>query len=118
MKAGGLNAVAVYVFWIHHEEIEGRFNFTGRRDVRSFFKLVGELNMSALLRAGPWDHGECRNGGHPDWVLAKATAEKFQLRSNNTGCANDMFRYAAVTVFLIASIPSFAQTHYLADSHV
>ena len=20
-------------------------------------------------RLGPWDHGECRNGGHPDWVL-------------------------------------------------
>ena len=21
------------------------------------------------MRIGPWDHGECRNGGHPDWVL-------------------------------------------------
>jgi hypothetical protein len=23
-----------------------------------------------MMRIGPWDHGECRNGGHPDWVLA------------------------------------------------
>lgn len=30
MKAGGLNMVAVYVFWIHHEEAQAQFNFTGR----------------------------------------------------------------------------------------
>ena len=69
MKAGGLNAIAVYIFWIHHEEIEQQFAFTGRRNVRKFFELVHEVGLKALLRAGPWDHGECRNGGHPDWLL-------------------------------------------------
>ena len=29
MKAGGLDMIAVYVFWIHHEESRGVFNFTG-----------------------------------------------------------------------------------------
>eukprot|EP00729_Bicosta_minor_P005794 gene5795-1625_t len=83
MKAGGLNAVAVYIFWIHHEEVR-MWNFTGRRDVKQFFQHVSDLGMVALLRTGPWDHGECRNGGHPDWLLQKANAEHFQLRSNDT----------------------------------
>lgn len=26
MKAGGIDCVATYVFWIHHEETEGAFN--------------------------------------------------------------------------------------------
>jgi beta-galactosidase GanA len=84
MKAGGLNAVAVYVFWIHHEETEGVWNFTGRRHIKEFFQHVDDLGMLALLRAGPWDHGECRNGGHPDWLLEKAKTEGFALRQNNT----------------------------------
>lgn len=86
LQAGGLNAIAVYVFWIHHEEVETKFDFTGRRDVRQFFKLAQEVGLKALLRAGPWDHGECRNGGHPDWLLDKAKSEHFKLRENNTGC--------------------------------
>ena len=69
MKAGGLNSVAIYVFWIHHEEKRGVFDFTGRRDVRRFVMLAAEVGLKVLMRVGPWDHGECRNGGHPDWVL-------------------------------------------------
>jgi hypothetical protein len=69
MKAGGLNSVAVYVFWIHHEEQKGKFDFTGRRDIRRFVTLAQEVGLKVLMRIGPWDHGECRNGGHPDWVL-------------------------------------------------
>ena len=34
MKAGGVQVVATYVFWIHHEEVEGRFDWSGRRDLR------------------------------------------------------------------------------------
>jgi hypothetical protein len=69
MKAGGLNTVAVYVFWIHHEEQRGVFDFTGRRNIRQFVTLAKEIGLNVLMRIGPWDHGECRNGGHPDWVL-------------------------------------------------
>ena len=69
MRGGGLDMIAVYVFWIHHEEVQGTFNFTGRRDVRLFLQLASKVGLHVLLRVGPWDHGECRNGGHPDWVL-------------------------------------------------
>lgn len=36
-----------------------------------------------MARIGPWGHGEARNGGHPDWLVAKAKAEGFELRNNN-----------------------------------
>ena len=33
------------------------------RDVRTFLLLAKELELQVLMRIGPWDHGECRNGG-------------------------------------------------------
>ena len=70
MRGGGLDTVAVYVFWIHHEEARGQFTFDGRRNVSAFLGLAAEVGLRVLLRIGPWDHGEARNGGHPDWVLS------------------------------------------------
>jgi hypothetical protein len=71
MKAGGIQVIATYVFWIHHEEVEGRFDWSGRRDLRHFIQLCAKHGMLVQLRIGPWDHGEVRNGGFPDWVLKK-----------------------------------------------
>jgi beta-galactosidase len=69
MKAAGVNIVATYVFWIHHEEIQGQFDWTGQRDLRAFTQLCARHGMYVLARIGPWDHGEVRNGGFPDWVM-------------------------------------------------
>ena len=69
MKAAGVNIVATYVIWIHHEEIKGRFDWGGQRDLRAFAQLCERHHMLVLARIGPWDHGEVRNGGFPDWVL-------------------------------------------------
>ncbi|MDD5199164.1 MAG: beta-galactosidase [Terrimicrobiaceae bacterium] len=71
MRAGGIDIVATYVFWIHHEEIEGQFDFTDRRNLREFVALCRELGLYVQMRCGPWCHGECRNGGFPDWLLRK-----------------------------------------------
>lgn len=68
MKAGGVNIVATYIFWIHHEEEKGIFDFSGRRDLRAFTELCGKVGLGVILRIGPWCHGECRNGGFPDWI--------------------------------------------------
>jgi beta-galactosidase len=68
MKAGGVDIVATYVFWIHHEEERGKFDWSGRRSLRDFLNLCRELDLLALVRLGPWAHGEVRNGGFPDWV--------------------------------------------------
>jgi beta-galactosidase len=71
MKAAGVDVVATYVFWIHHEEIEGQFDWQGQRDLRRFVELCARHGMFVEVRIGPWDHGEVRNGGFPDWLLKK-----------------------------------------------
>ncbi|MFD3310176.1 beta-galactosidase [Streptomyces sp. NPDC058694] len=72
MKAGGVTAVASYVIWIHHEETEGRIRFDGQRDLRRFAELCGRHGLDLIPRIGPWSHAEVRNGGLPDWLLARA----------------------------------------------
>jgi beta-galactosidase len=78
MKAGGIQIVATYVFWIHHEEIEGRFDWSGDKDLRTFVRLCQKHGLDALVRIGPWAHGECRNGGFPDWLYGRGA-----LRTND-----------------------------------
>lgn len=82
MKAGGVKIVATYVFWIHHEEKQGEWDFTGCRDLRAFLKLCQKLDMPVILRIGPWVHGECRHGGFPDWVQ---WAKDYEPRTNDAG---------------------------------
>jgi beta-galactosidase len=69
MKAGGIQIISTYIFWIHHEEVEGQFDWTGQRNLRRFIELCATHGMYVWIRIGPWDHGEVRNGGLPDWVL-------------------------------------------------
>jgi hypothetical protein len=69
MKAAGVNIVSTYVIWIHHEEIQGQFDWSGQRDLRAFAELCAKHGMYVIARIGPWDHAEVRNGGLPDWVL-------------------------------------------------
>src|SRR5271166_6393800 len=57
MKAGGIDIVSTYVFWIHHEEIEGKFDWSGSRNLRHFIQLCREVGLKAIVRCGPWDHG-------------------------------------------------------------
>jgi beta-galactosidase len=71
MKACGINVIATYVFWIHHEEIEGKFDWSGNKDLRAFLELCKKHGLYAYPRIGPWCHGEVRNGGTPDWLLKK-----------------------------------------------
>ncbi|MBQ2663856.1 MAG: beta-galactosidase, partial [Clostridia bacterium] len=81
MKAGGVTIVSTYLFWIHHEEIEGEFDFSGDNDIRAFILECQTVGLDVIIRIGPYAHGECRNGGFPDWLLEKP----FKLRDNNEG---------------------------------
>lgn len=71
MKAGGITIVSSYIIWIHHEEEEGVFDFTGCRNLRQFLFLCKKTGVYMFLRLGPWAHGEIRNGGFPDWLKEK-----------------------------------------------
>ncbi|MFI3206565.1 MAG: beta-galactosidase, partial [Clostridia bacterium] len=69
MKAGGIEMVSSYVFWIYHEEEQGIYRFDGDRNIRKFAELCQKVGLTFMLRIGPWVTGECKNGGFPDWVL-------------------------------------------------
>jgi len=69
MKAGGIDVVATYVFWIYHEEEQGKWDWSGDRNLKKFVESCGQIGLLVIVRLGPWAHGEVRNGGLPDWVL-------------------------------------------------
>jgi len=79
MQAGGINIMATYVFWIIHEESEGEYNWEGSNDLRRFIGLCAAHDLDVIVRIGPFCHGEIRNGGLPDWLIAKPLV----LRSND-----------------------------------
>lgn len=81
MKMCGINVMVTYAFWIHHEEEEGVFRFDGCRNIRKFIELCKKHGLYVILRVGPFDHGEVRNGGIPDWMYGKP----FEPRSLNDG---------------------------------
>ncbi|WUG28637.1 beta-galactosidase [Streptomyces sp. NBC_00464] len=68
IKAGGIDLVATYLFWNQHENEAGVFCFDGDLDLRRFVTLCDEIGLAVAMRIGPWSHGECRNGGFPDWL--------------------------------------------------
>jgi hypothetical protein len=76
MKSAGVQIVSTYVIWIHHEEIEGEFDWSERRDLRRFVELCGKHGMYVIARIGPWTHGEVRNGGFPDWLLKRGSMRR------------------------------------------
>lgn len=89
MRAGGVQIVGTYIFWIQIEEDEGVFDWSGNNDVRAFLDVCQEAGMQVVLRIGPFAHGECRNGGLPDWLYGRP----FQVRSNDEGYLAYVRRY-------------------------
>lgn len=92
MKAGGVTIVSTYQIWIHHEEEEGVFDFSGCRNLRKFVELCGKVGLKVFLRLGPWVHGEVRNGGFPDWVV-ELGKKGVELRSNDETYMSYVRRY-------------------------
>ena len=80
LKAGGIDIVATYVFWIHHEEVAGQWDWSDQRDLKKFVQTCQAVGLKVLVRCGPWCHGEVRNGGFPDWVQAH---QDWKLRSTD-----------------------------------
>ena len=69
MKSMGVDVVSTYVFWNHHEEIRGVYEFEDNKNLREFVIEVKKTGLKLFLRIGPWSHGEARYGGLPDWVI-------------------------------------------------
>jgi hypothetical protein len=69
MKAAGIDIVTSYIIWSHPEPKEGRFDWSGNRDLRRFVQLARKHGLQVVVRIGPWAHAEVRYGGFPDWVV-------------------------------------------------
>lgn len=65
MRDCGINTVSTYVFWNHHNEKKGVYDFSGDNDIKSFLSVCREIKMPCILRIGPWCHGEVLRGGFP-----------------------------------------------------
>jgi len=104
MKDGGIDVAASYVFWIHHEEEKGQFDFTGNRDIRRFIELCHKVGLEFCLRIGPWAHGECRNGGFPDWLCDECRST---LRSENEPYISYVRRYIHAVAEQVRGLPLF-----------
>ena len=81
IKATGINLLATYFFWNYHEPRPGQYDWSGNRDARTFIELCAQCGLEVIARIGPFAHGECRNGGLPDWLYG----QPFEVRSNNPG---------------------------------
>lgn len=77
-KALGMNTICLYVFWNLHEQEEGKFDFTGNKDIAKFCRLAQKHGMYVIVRPGPYVCAEWEMGGLPWWLLKK---QDVQLRS-------------------------------------
>ncbi len=68
MKGMGLNTVATYVFWNHHEVEPGVWDFEGDKNLAEYIRIAGEEGMMVILRPGPYVCAEWEFGGYPWWL--------------------------------------------------
>ena len=75
LKEMGINTIDLYIAWNWHEPEEGRLDFDGRtnprRDVKRLLRMLDEMGFAVIVRPGPVILNEWRNGGYPDWLLAR-----------------------------------------------
>jgi hypothetical protein len=74
-KSMGINTIDLYLAWNWHEPKEGALDFDGRtnprRDVKSLLAMIDEMGFAVIARPGPVILNEWKNGGYPDWLLAR-----------------------------------------------
>ncbi|MBX7166584.1 MAG: beta-galactosidase [Pirellulales bacterium] len=82
LKAAGVNVITFYTPWRHHLRIvDGvrTVDFDGRtkdsRDLRTFLKLIEELQLLMIVKPGPFVHSELNVGGLPDFVCPQHNKE-------------------------------------------
>jgi hypothetical protein len=71
----GINTIDFYVPWNWHQPTPDVVDFDGRthpgRDLKGLMALLREKKLYAIVRIGPVILNEWRNGGYPDWLLAR-----------------------------------------------
>lgn len=70
-KAMGMNTICIYLFWNYHEQVQGKYDFSGQADVAEFVRLIQKNGMYCIVRPGPYVCAEWDMGGLPWWLLKK-----------------------------------------------
>ncbi len=95
IKKTGIDIVTFYIPWRHHF-IDNRFDFTGKtasnRNVIKFINLCKKNNLYAIIKPGPFIHGETDFGGLPDF-LNPETNKKIEPYSDINGKPNYWGKY-------------------------
>ncbi len=72
LKAAGVMAISTYVPWVWHEWRKGVFDFTGAshpcRDLIGFLKVCAALDLSVVIKPGPYIFAEYQGFGLPGWL--------------------------------------------------
>lgn len=89
-KAMGLNTVCAYLFWNFHEWEEGKFDWSGWRDVSTFCRIAQEEGLWVLVRPGPYSCAEWEMGGLPWWLVKN---DQIKLRTTDPVFLNPALRY-------------------------
>ncbi len=90
VRATGMNAVCVYLFWNFHERRESEFTWQDQADVAEFCRLAQEAGLWVILRPGPYSCAEWEMGGLPWWLLKH---EDIALRSRDSRFVEATRRY-------------------------
>ncbi|KAG9085345.1 hypothetical protein FRC06_003654 [Ceratobasidium sp. 370] len=80
MKAGGFNAVSIYIHWGITEGKRGVLNFEGHRSITKFLDIAKDVGILVIVRPGPYINAETAGGGMPAWTTNMAD----RARSNGT----------------------------------
>lgn len=76
VKAASFNLVTTYVPWDWHEPEEGRFDFSGAKNLGLFIELCDERGLHVQIKPGPlitaeWPSGPGSFGAVPEWFKIK-----------------------------------------------
>ncbi|XP_001649403.2 beta-galactosidase isoform X1 [Aedes aegypti] len=71
LRAGGLNAVDLYVQWSLHNPKENQYVWDGIANIKDVIEAAIEADLYVILRPGPYICAEIDNGGLPYWLFTK-----------------------------------------------
>ena len=86
MKAAGFNTASIYFSWGYHSPAEGRYDFSGVRDMDRLLDAARDAGVYVIARPGPYINAEVDSGGFPLWLATK----KIRNRSSDP----DYLRYS------------------------
>jgi beta-galactosidase GanA len=71
MKSAGFNAVTIYFNWDYHSPAQGKYDFTGIRDVDKLLTMAQDVGLYVVARPGPYINAETDGGGYPGWLMTQ-----------------------------------------------